>query len=79
MLSAVQEKKHFGEGSDSQTTSSTRKMQLVKNEAGICEEKALPSLPFRTIQTRLNLHVFMHNILISFKTKLRFVKVFLHI
>src|SRR4030043_1626299 len=33
----------------------------------------------RTIQTQLNLHVFMHNILISFKTKLRFVKVFLHI
>jgi len=45
MLSAVQEKKHFGEGSDSQTSSLTRKMQLVKNEAGICEEKALPSLP----------------------------------
>ena len=45
MLSAVQEKKHFDEGSDSQTTSLTRKMQLVKNEAGICEEKALPSLP----------------------------------
>jgi hypothetical protein len=45
MLLAVQEKKHFGEGSDSQTTSLTRKMQLVKNEAGICEEKALPSLP----------------------------------
>jgi hypothetical protein len=37
----------FGEGSDSQTTSLTRKMQLVKNEAGICEEKALPSLPLQ--------------------------------
>ena len=47
MLSAVQEKKHFGEGSDSQTTSLTRKMQLVKNEAVICEEKALPSLPLQ--------------------------------
>jgi hypothetical protein len=38
MLSAVQEKKHSGEGNDSQTTSLTRKMQLT---SGIYAEKPL--------------------------------------